>query len=338
MSPRQPSPTSNGQEREITVLFLGGLGRSGTTVLERLLDREPHVQALGEVVHLWQRSVRDNELCGCGAPFRDCPFWTPVGQLAFGGWDNVDVDRVLHLRDRVDRSKRVPKLVSGLSTRAWRRDLSEYVSYYERLYAAARDVSGCEVVLDSSKQASLPFCLSSSDRIDLRVLHCIRDSRAVAYSQGKQVERPEGTSDESRHMHRLEAGTSAFYWMLHNIEIDFYAVRFGPTWRLRYEDWVEDPGRALAGIRRFAGLSVPAASARGDDPSRVTLESSHTCSGNPMRFTRGPVQLRNDDRWRRELSRRDALVVTSLTWPLLRRYGYSATLPPRAVPSRSPGA
>ena len=43
---------------------------------------------------------------------------------------------MLTLRDRVDRSKRVPKLVSGLTTSAWRRDLAEYVSYYERLYAA----------------------------------------------------------------------------------------------------------------------------------------------------------------------------------------------------------
>jgi hypothetical protein len=41
-----------------------------------------------------------------------------------------------------------------------------------------------------------------------------------------------------------------------------------------------------------------------------------------MRFTRGDVLLRNDDRWRREMYRRDALVVTTLTWPLLRRYGY----------------
>jgi hypothetical protein len=306
------------------VLFLGGLGRSGTTVLERLLDREPQVQALGEVVHLWQRSVRDNELCGCGVAFRDCPFWARVGQVAFGGWGGVDVDRVLSLRDRVDRSKRVPKLVSGLTSSAWRRDLSEYVSYYERLYSAAREVSGCDVVVDSSKQASLPYCLSTSDQLDLRVLHCIRDSRAVAYSQSKDVERPEGTSEESRQMHRLRARGSAFYWVLHNLEVDLYGARNGQTLRLRYEDWVEDPARALDDIRRFAGLAVPAArlAPDSDDGSQVILGASHTCSGNPMRFTRGAVHLRNDDRWRRQMRRRDVVVVTALTGPLLKRYGY----------------
>lgn len=306
------------------VLFLGGLGRSGTTVLERLLDREPQVQALGEVVHLWQRSVRDNELCGCGLAFHDCPFWSRVGDVAFGGWDQVDVDRVLSLRDRVDRSKRVPKLVTGLTTQAWRRELEEYVEHYERLYAAAREVSGSDVVLDSSKQASLPFCLATSERLDLSVLHCVRDSRAVAYSQGKQVERPEGRSEESRHMHRLRAGGSSFYWVLHNLEVDFFGARRGRTLRLRYEDWVEDPEAALEEIRRFAGITTsPSPATVGtDDPSQVVLGASHTCSGNPMRFTRGNVQLRTDDRWRREMRRRDVAAVTALTGPLLKRYGY----------------
>ena len=46
------------------VVFLGGLGRSGTTLLERMLGEVPGVCALGEVVHLWQRDVRDNESCG----------------------------------------------------------------------------------------------------------------------------------------------------------------------------------------------------------------------------------------------------------------------------------
>lgn len=294
-------------------------------MLERLLDREPQVQALGEVVHLWQRSVRDNELCGCGVAFHDCPFWSRVGDVAFGGWDRVDVDRVLTLRDRVDRSKRVPKLVAGLTSQEWRDDLAEYVGHYERLYAAAREVSGCDVVLDSSKQASLPYCLATSDRLDLSVLHCVRDSRAVAYSQGKQVERPEGTSEESRHMHRLRAGGSSFYWVLHNLEVDYFGARRGRTLRLRYEDWVEDPDAALAEIRRFAGLTATPSRAAEDaaaDSSQVELGASHTCSGNPMRFTRGTVQLRADDRWRREMRRRDVAAVTALTGPLLKRYGY----------------
>ena len=50
----------------VPVLFLGGLGRSGTTLLERLLGQLSGVSPLGEVVHLWQRDLVDDERCGCG--------------------------------------------------------------------------------------------------------------------------------------------------------------------------------------------------------------------------------------------------------------------------------
>ena len=62
------------------VLYLGGFGRSGTTLVERLLGELPGVCALGEVVHLWQRDIRDDERCGCGVRFSACPFWQSVGE------------------------------------------------------------------------------------------------------------------------------------------------------------------------------------------------------------------------------------------------------------------
>ncbi len=68
------------------VLFLGGLGRSGTTLLERILGELPGVTPLGEVVHLWQRGIRADEKCGCGVRFAACPFWQRVGEHAFGGY------------------------------------------------------------------------------------------------------------------------------------------------------------------------------------------------------------------------------------------------------------
>lgn len=279
------------------------------------------MQALGEVVHLWQRSLRDNELCGCGEVFDECPFWSQVGDHAFGGWGAVDPDRVLALRDRVDRSRRLPHLMSPVLTRGWKRDLAEYVGYYERLYAAAREVSGASVVVDSSKQASLPHCLLSSEHVNLEVVHCIRDSRAVAYSWGKEVDRPESTTGEHQQMHRFSAGKAASYWMLHNAEIDVLAMRGRRPLRLRYEDWVLAPREALRQIRRQALLPNAQGNLR-DASATFDLQPSHTCSGNPMRFRQGEITLRLDDSWRQAMQPQDVRTVTALTWPLLAAYGY----------------
>src|SRR5215471_1503195 len=72
----------------LRVVYLGGLGRSGSTLVERLLGELPGVCAVGEVVHLWERGVVEGERCGCGLAFADCGFWAKVGQAAFGGWDS----------------------------------------------------------------------------------------------------------------------------------------------------------------------------------------------------------------------------------------------------------
>ena len=45
------------------LIYLGGLGRSGSTLVERLLAGLPGVCSVGEVVHMWQRGlVQDGRL------------------------------------------------------------------------------------------------------------------------------------------------------------------------------------------------------------------------------------------------------------------------------------
>jgi hypothetical protein len=202
--------------RVARVVFLGGLGRSGTTLLERMLGEVPGVCALGEVVHLWQRDVAGNEACGCGTPFRDCPFWTEVGARAFGGWHNVDVDEVAALRARVERTRHIPALALTRTARARAADIRAYAGYYTALYQAAAEVSGASVVIDSSKHSALAFCLRAASlpvpgtstvdvgEFDLRVVHLVRDSRGVAYSWTKHVRRPEVEPVAGAPIHRPE--------------------------------------------------------------------------------------------------------------------------------------
>ena len=46
------------------VLFTGGLGRSGSTLIEKLLNELPPTFSVGETIHLWERGIRDAERCG----------------------------------------------------------------------------------------------------------------------------------------------------------------------------------------------------------------------------------------------------------------------------------
>jgi sulfotransferase family protein len=305
------------------VIYLGGMGRSGSTLAERLLGELPGACVGGELVHLWQRGLIENERCGCGAPFADCPFWSQVGLAAFGGWRTVDVNRIAGLRALVDRTRHIPALARQSLADQTRRDLAEYNSYYQRLYRAIAVTSGCPVVVDSSKHASLAFCLSRAD-LDLRVIHVVRDSRAVAYSWSTKVARPESAAQSF--MTRYSPTRAAAEWNMQNGALALLARSRTPVLRVRYEDLVSAVAATLERIAEFAGLPIETGGfsfVGGSGQSQwAQLTAAHTASGNPMRFSTGKITIRADDRWRTAMPEAQRRTVTALTLPMLSHYGY----------------
>jgi len=309
----------------VRVLFIGGVGRSGTTLLERVIAELPGVAGLGEVVHLWQRDLRDGERCGCGEPFLACPFWTAVGERAFGGWANVDVDRMLALAGAVDRTRHLARLATRPGPLA--APLREYLSAYERVYRAVVETTGAQVVVDSSKHASLAYCLAHAPGIDLRVLHVVRDSRGVAYSWTKHVERPE--SDGASEMARYSPSRTAVLWDAHNAAFSALGLRHRSVRvrRLTYEEFVADPVAAVRAVAAFAGVPSSAADLAFMGHDEVDLGVCHSAAGNPMRFRTGRLAVRRDDAWRTALPAGQRRLVSALTAPVLLAYGYPVARP-----------
>jgi hypothetical protein len=301
------------------VLFLGGLGRSGSTILERVLGELPRTTSVGELVHLWQRSVLDDESCGCGEPFSRCPFWQEVGARAFGGWTADLAHRMVRLHGRVDRSRYVPRLLLPGRLDPRRGELREYVDVFTRLYRAIAEVSGADVVVDSSKHPSLATCLRTAPGLDLRVVHVVRDSRGVAYSWTKEVRRPE--AGEADLMTQYSPSQSALLWTGHNVALSLLRLTGARTRLLRYEDFVADPAGTVVSVAGFAGLPTDGGPAFLHGSS-VELGRTHTVAGNPVRFRTGTMALRRDDDWRSLLPRRTRHLVGALTLPLLAGYGY----------------
>ena len=301
----------------VRVLYLGGFGRSGTTLVERLLGELPSVCALGEVVHLWQRDIVDDERCGCGARFSTCPFWRAVGERAFGGWAQVDVARVRALRDAVERTRHIPRLAAAQQPPD---DVREYADLYARVYTAAAEVSGARVVVDSSKHSALAHVLRWSDDIDLRVVHVVRDARGVAYSWTKTVARPE--TDGAEEMTRYSPGRSAMLWNAHNAAFGLLARRGVAVKRIRYEQFLAEPSVALRELSAYAGIRLGESDLDFLGEGHAEVKAGHSAAGNPMRFTVGRLPLRRDDAWVRALPSGQRRLVGAVCAPMLHAYGY----------------
>jgi hypothetical protein len=311
----------------VTVVFIGGSGRSGTTLLERLLGRVPGVTALGEVRHLPERGMAGDQDCGCGEPFSACPFWSKVGHLAFGGWSTPDAVHWRETQRRVDRNRHLPFLLLPVRP-GFRRHLTVYADGLRRVYEAAAEVGGAGTVVDSSKAGSTVFLLRRVPGINLRVLHVVRDSRGVAHSLLKEVARPE-IGDAVTLMPRARPLPGAVWWMLFNAMFHAVAATGTPTVRVRYEDLVAHPRAEVA--RLLARLRV--GTGDGDlaflGDGHADLGVDHTVAGNPMRFRTGRIDLRPDDAWRSGLSQRHRRLVSAVTAPFLLGYGYLSDRPSR---------
>ena len=309
-----------GTDPRMPIAYLGGMGRSGSTLLSRALDQVPGFVAVGELSNLWHQSLLKNTLCGCGQPFSECPFWQAVGREAFGGWDRVDAEEVSALRRRVERVRYLPLLLAPRASPAFRRDVERYREVTLALYGAIRTVSGCDVVVDNSKLPSRAALLRALPQLDFRVVHLVRSSYGVCYSWAKQTVRP----DSQQAMMRFSVAKSAYRWTAFNSAFEMLARRGLPTLSLRYEDFVGDPGGQLRRILDFLDQPRTDEQLAFVEGATLDLAPDHSVWGNPMRMRVGRETVRLDEQWRTALTPRQKRIIGALTAPGMRRYGYTS--------------
>ena len=304
------------------VLYIASEVRSGSTLLELLLGRSVASTFMaGEIAAIWQHGFIENFLCGCGRPLQQCDFWVAVVQKAFGGWQGVDPHRMLKLWGAIGRIRNAA--TTGLRIAAQRatfhEELRELSTTWHSLYTAIQEVSGCQVIIDSSKVPVGCLILNEIGGIDSYILHLVRDSRAVAYSLQRRRLRPEVT-DRAEYMAQFNPLASALRWVIVNLMISGNARDCRHYKRLRYRRLVERPQGAVADIAAYIG--EPADDSGWIDGHVIQLGDNHTLGGNPVRFKRGWMEIRSDDEWRDKMPCAQQWLVTGLTSPVLWHYGY----------------
>ena len=301
------------------VVYIAGAGRSGSTLLERLLSTADGVAGAGELRWLWTRGFAENHLCSCGARFRECPFWVRVVEDAFGSAGTVDSDAMQIAAREVDRLRFIP--LHAWPTLASSRFVARREAYGQvlhRVYSAIGTAADAQIIVDSSKEPAYAFLLRRVQDVEVFVVHLVRDSRAVAFSWQRVRRRPEITW-EDRYMPRYGVRKTSRDWMEKNALFELYRQAGGNTLRVRYEDLVASPqatvNHVLDRVERALGLQRIGRFGDGDD-------QQHTLSGNPVRFEKVVPVVRADDEWRYAMSMADRAQVSLLTAPLLARYGY----------------
>jgi len=306
-------------EEAVSVLYIAGLGRSGSTLIGTMLHNVPGFACLGEMQLVWLRGLIQNQPCACTQPFWDCPVWTSIFRRAFGGMKEADGHELNHVLQDELRTRQLLAIWRGSRSPLTSPGLHRLAEGVARLYRAALEETGARVLVDTSKSPIYGRFLMQIPELDVHALHLVRDPRAIANSFRREKIHP----ITGQQVERIPLPHSAALWTawtLASAGMRRRGGRVGDYLRVRYEDFVRKPQEVFRKIVEFAGQEFTGAPFIG--PNLVELGHNHILTGNFIRYQRGPVEIKPDLRWTSEMSAVHSTLVTGLTWPLLPFYGY----------------
>jgi len=322
------------------IVYLSGIGRSGSTLLSRTLDGVEGFFAVGELFRVFGRGLLDRELCSCGEPVPECPVWGEVaGRLRARGLLD-DLARLERFRRRTTEGLWLPTLFTpfrSLQGPDFRSRLDRFREVLRALYAELDEVTGGAILVDASKNAGYGKILTETPGLEVFLVHLVRDSRGVTWSLQKKKPRP-GTRGEADYFERRGPLLGSVLWSFAQLMTERLEEEASGFTRVRYQDFIHDPASTVRRIAELAGAGDRVRELSHVEGGAVELGGEHLIASNPNRKQRGTIELREDLEWRGEMGLLQRGLVTALTYPLLSRYDLLAPNGPAPGSRRPHGA
>jgi hypothetical protein len=334
-------------EQHPVYIYIAARGHSGSTLLTLLLARHPRVVAVGELANLPLQLARDETTkwvgeCSCGERPLACPMWGEVlGRIQADEGIDLDADpfswRIsdIGMEEEYRSSAPLRSPFIWVRNRFWR--AVRYAQYYaprflrpllglykpqkswgenrSRLATEVARENGVDAIVDASKDPLDMLDVYENATMPVKVIHLTRDARGNIFSMIKKL----GPDDP-----REGPVTRASHeWVKVNRRIWQLArqVPSADCLHVRYEDICRDPEGTMQRLFEFVGLE-PHDVVNSQDDASGESDQGHTIGGNKIRFTSEKLHIREDFRWRENLTEKDLAIVRRIARPLSDTLGH----------------
>ncbi len=228
-APATPRSSAGAGAARVSIIYLVGSGRSGTTLLSRLLDLQERYRAVGEPRYVGQEDTWELS-CGCGTTHEKCELWGPL----IARWEDPDRLRRWEAANRAGNLSQLAGLVAPTRpTPAVQRGLPELQHIYTSLAA------GGYTVVDESKTPWLGYLLAHQPWADVRFVELVRHPSDVMRSRvtTKEYQPPTPREEAARH------------WLRTCVTADLLRRRTSQPWlRTAFTRFVDEPQAVLEEI------------------------------------------------------------------------------------------
>lgn len=249
------------------IIYITSRGHSGSTLLDLLISAHSQVVSVGELKML----IRHFDApCTCGADnLASCPFWIKVDQrLQAAGYPEL---KALNIDGK---------------------DPQTFADHNRALYEIVAEQTGCDDVVDSSKNLDRLQSLLDLTSFDIRVINLIRSPYGVVWSNLKRGR------DWRYHARNYSLAMTQTLKYLRDHQ---YMI-------VRYEDMVADTEATMRRVMEHVGLEFELTQLE------WAQRKGHNIYGNEMRFTTSS-DIRPDISWQKNLTLVQKLMISWMTYP-----------------------
>lgn len=232
------------------VAYVAGYGRSGSTWLDILLGAHPLITSLGESGRVWELALDPAETCVCGNVYNRCPQWGAAIRA---------IGSDAELTELKDCAYRVEHWIGG-SFGAPTECAATYRRATAECFRHLASNSVARVFVDSSNTAYnffwRPAALSRNAGVEVRIIHLVRDPRAVLGSCMKGQNSRLAKGDNG--LRPLWWLIALVGWVIANVgaALNSRIVGSENSLRIEYETLVAAPEETLDEIGRLIGIEM----------------------------------------------------------------------------------
>lgn len=247
---------SNKVNEQITVIYIAGYGRSGSTLLDLLIGNAPNCAGLGEITHYFNDALLgkiEEEVMGSDRRI----FWMRISEkISYLVTKNhQEMNNIVYAQQTLEN------LYGILLPKSRKHLLKTFKSAHKNLFTCLAKETGCHIFVDSSKStratAWRAAVLAKLENIRVVVLHLVRDGRGVMLSQlkGDNMKMKKQQSDIRVRFPILKTIVG---WNQANLTALLLRAKLprGSVHTIYYEDLVQDPESELNRIGRMLDIDL----------------------------------------------------------------------------------
>jgi|TARA_B100000315_G_scaffold260666_1_gene323847 hypothetical protein len=294
---------------KINLICFLSMERSGSTILDLMLNNHPDIQSVGEFRQM-SKWYTHNYKCSCKKKINECSFWIDVIENVKKYNSENDIQHIIHNLDNMPLWERRFIRYFKIPDESFSFKIAINNYYF---FKSVMEKSKKKIILDSSKDLARILILARSGLFNIRCIHLVRNGMAYVNSINKAVVRPAIGGNERTKSYNLFR--SSIIFVLKNKRILSLRANFDKYILVRYEDIVTDTERTMKKICTNLNLDYS------DCILIPNKNNIHNISGSRWRFVEDNTLIL-DEKWKHQLSPTKKFIFNLFASRINRQLGY----------------